>query len=742
MSIIFDSENRVFKLDAKNTSYLFHVSESGYLLHLYYGRKVRGTDFMHLLRLRGEKFVPSPHDGNGPLCLDTAPQEYSTSGVGDFREPSLQICDINGGTSCKVTYLSHKIYKGKPEIEGIPSTFADENEATTLEIECHDKYIDLNVTLIYTVFENLDVITRSVRVRNDGKDTVHLKRVLSACIEFDNMDYEMITLHGTWARERHPQRVPLHYGKQTIDSARGSDGHQFNPFVALCTPETTEKVGEVYGFNLVYSGSFFASAEVSQHAFTRFTAGINPYDFDWQLDSGEVFSSPELVMVYSHSGLGQMSRTFHDLYRNHLIRGQYKDIMRPVLLNCWEAVYFDFDDKKILEVAKEASELGIELIVMDDGWFGKRNDDTTSLGDWFVNEDKIKCGLPELVRQVNEMGVKFGIWFEPEMISPVSELYKEHPDWCIHIKDRNRSQCRSQLVLDFSRQEVRDYIYNEMKKILTSANIEYVKWDMNRQLTEVGNEILPASRQREIWHRYVLGVYDIQKRLTEEFPHILFENCASGGARFDPAMLYFSPQIWASDDTDAIERLKIQYGTNLVYPCSTIGAHVSAVPNHIVGRVTPINTRGAVALAGTFGYELDVTKLSDEDKWAVKEQIADYKRYNHLVRDGDLYRLSNPFEKSYDSWMFVSKDKSEALFEFVLINHEPNGRPIRVHLDGLCPRRKYNVNGEVYSGEALMYGGLDMYDAQSDYASVVMHITEVKQIFMVNVHKKTMQNML
>ena len=547
MGIFFDSESRIFKLDANNTSYLFHVSKSGYLLHLYYGKRVNSNDFYHLLRLRGEEFVPSPHDGNGALCLDTAPQEYSTNGVGDFREPCLQICDVNGGTACEITYVSHKIYSGKPEIKDIPATFANEDEATTLEIECEDKYLGLGVTLVYTVFEKLDVITRSVRLKNNSENTIHIQRVLSTCIDFDNKDYEMITLHGTWARERHLQRVPLHYGKQTIDSSRGADGHQFNPFVALCRPEATEKSGEVYGFNLVYSGSFFASAEVSQHAFTRFTAGINPFDFDWQLDCGEEFESPEIVMVYSSQGLGQMSRTFHDLYRNHLIQGRYKDVMRPVLLNCWEAVYFDFDDKKILDVAKEAASLGIELIVMDDGWFGKRNNDATSLGDWFVNVDKIKCGLPKLVEDINALGMKFGIWFEPEMISPVSKLYEEHPDWCIHIKDRPRSQCRSQLVLDFSRQEVRDYIYNEMKKILSSANIEYVKWDMNRQLTEVGNEILPVSRQREIWHRYVLGVYDVQRRLTKDFPHILFENCASGGARFDPAMLYFSPQIWTSD---------------------------------------------------------------------------------------------------------------------------------------------------------------------------------------------------
>lgn len=725
MAIYFDEQKRIFKLDAGDSSYIFHVSESGYLLHLYYGKRTKNNDFYHLLRLRGGKFEVSPHDGNGACCLDTAPQEFSTHGVGDYREPCLKICDENGGTSCEVKYVSHKIYKGKPEISGMPSTFANENEAETLEILCEDKYAHLQITLIYTAFENLSAITRSVRVKNVGLSPVHITRLLSTCVEFDNMDYEMLTLHGTWARERHLQRAPLHFGKQTIDSSRGSGGHQFNPFAALIKPETTEKSGEVYGFNLVYSGSFCMSSEVNQHGFTRFTAGINPYDFDWKLSEGEELSSPEVVMVYSNNGLGEMSRTFHDLYRNHLIRGKFKDTLRPVLINCWEAVYFDFDDEKILEVAKEAANLGIELIVMDDGWFGHRNSDNSSLGDWFVNEEKIKCGLPALVQKINDLGLKFGLWFEPEMISPDSELYKQHPDWCLHIKGRPASQVRSQLVLDFSRAEIRENIYAQMKKILDSCNIEYIKWDMNRQLSEVGNEVLPPECQREIWHRYVLGVYEFQDRLTKEYPNILFENCAGGGSRFDPAMLYYSPQIWTSDDTDAIERLRIQYGTNLVYPCSTMGAHVSAVPNHIVGRVTPMNTRAAVAMAGTFGYELDVTKLSEEDKTAVKAQIADYKRYNHLVRDGDLYRLGDPFKNDWDSWLFASKDKTEALFTFVLVRKEPNSRPIRVHLDGLCPDKIYSVNGEHYSGEALMLGGIDMFDANFDGYSAVIYITEV-----------------
>ena len=726
MSIFFDEQKRIFKLDAKNSSYIFHVSKSGYLLHLYYGKKVGTNDFYRLLRLSDGDFYVSPHDGNGAYCLDTAPQEYSTSNIGDYREPCICVTDSNGGSACEIKYVSHKIYDGKPIIKNLPATFASEDDACTLEILCRDEYANLEITLIYTVFNNLDVITRSVRVKNVGQNKLQLERLLSTCVDFDNMNYEMITLHGTWARERHAQRVLLHYGKQTIDSARGIGGHQFNPFVALVSPETTENCGEVYGFNFVYSGNFFMSAEVSQHGVTRFTGGINPYNFNFELSAGEEFASPEMVMVYSSCGLGEMSRTFHDLYRNHLIRGEYKNICRPVLLNCWEAVYFDFDDEKILSVAKEAQSLGVELIVMDDGWFGHRNDDTSSLGDWFVNTDKIKCGLKNLVEKINGLGLKFGLWFEPEMVSPDSDLYKQHPDWCLHIGKRPRSQIRSQLVLDFSREEVRDYIYNQMKKILDEVNIEYIKWDMNRPLTEVGNEVLSPSKQKEIAHRYMLGVYDLQNRLTSDYPHILFENCSSGGARFDPGMLYYSPQIWASDDTDAIERLYIQYGTNLVYPCSCIGSHVSAVPNHIVGRVTPMKTRGAVAFAGTFGYELDVTKLSNSEKDEIKTQIENYKKYNHLVRNGDLYRLANPFADGFDAFMFVAKDKSEAIFEFILINKEPNGRPIRIRLDGLCPDKNYNVCGNILSGETLMSGGIDIFDCNCDYDSAVIHITQEK----------------
>ncbi|MGN1102910.1 MAG: alpha-galactosidase, partial [Huintestinicola sp.] len=523
--------------------------------------------------------------------------------------------------------------------------------------------------------------------------------------------YDFITLNGSWARERVMERCRLHHGKQGIDSVKGESSHQNNPFAALVSNTADEDMGEAYGFNLVYSGNFFAQAEVTQHKKTRFLMGINHFDFSWKLTPGAEFTAPELVMVYSSEGIGKMSRTFHDLYRQHLIRGEYKDKRRPILINNWEATYFNFDTDKLIGIAKQASELGIEMLVMDDGWFGHRDSDNSSLGDWFVYEKKINGGLKHLVDEVNKLGMKFGIWFEPEMISPDSELYKAHPDWAIQIAGLPMTQSRQQYVLDYSRKEVRDCIYGQMKKILDSANIEYIKWDMNRQLTEVGSNALPSDRQRELWHRYVLGVYDVMNRLTTDYPHILLENCSGGGARFDAGMLFYSPQIWTSDDTDAIERLKIQHGTSICYPASAMGAHVSDCPNHTVGRSTPFSTRGNVAMVGTFGYELDVTRIPEADRNEIPGQIEMFKKYNPLVRTGDQYRIGNVFEDNmWDAWMFVAKDKSEAVFTFVQVLGRPNYRSRRVKLKGLDPERKYknHETGEVHTGAALMNCGINV----------------------------------
>ena len=597
-----------------------------------------------------------------------------------------------------------------------------------LEILCEDKTTGLQAVLQYGVFEDVDVITRSVKVINEGEEPVYLTKVYSACLDMDNKDFEAISLHGSWARERQIQNVPVSHGKYSVESIRGESSHQDHPFMALKTKNATQETGEVYAMHFVYSGNFKVQVQADQFDQVRMVMGIHPTDFAWRLESKEEFQAPEVVMVYSDKGLGQMTRTFHDFYRKHLIRSEYKNKKRPILINNWEATYFDFNTDKLISIAKQASELGIEMLVMDDGWFGNRYDDNRALGDWFVNEEKLKGGLKYLVDEVNKLGMKFGIWFEPEMISPDSDLYREHPDWAIAIPGREASLCRNQYVLDLTRQEVRDYAYECVAKILRSANIEYVKWDMNRQLSDIGSAELPADRMGELYHRYVLAVYEMQERLIQEFPHLLLENCSGGGARFDPGMLYFSPQIWCSDDTDAIERLKIQEGTALIYPLSSMGAHVSDCPNHTVGRVTPFETRGYVALAGTFGYELDVTKIPEEDRKMIPEQVAMYHKYNDLVREGDYYRIASYAENHYfDCYGVVSKDKKEALYTFVQVLNRPNYHSRRLQLKGLDPEKVYEIEGEegTYTGEILMKAGINIQNPWGDFRGRLIHLTEV-----------------
>lgn len=736
INIFYNEKDKVFKLRANNTDYMMKVCEEGYLAHIYYGNKVPDEDLTYLLRLDESPFTPATNDRDRASFMDTLPFEYPCFGIGDYRESAFKIMDANGMSTCDLRYVSHKMYECKPKLEGLPATFAtEESGCSTLEITMYDKYADIEVVLIYTAFNKLDVITRSAVITNKGEKPFKITRALSTCVDFDTDKMDMITLNGSWARERAVERCRLHHAKQLVDSCRGESSHQNNPFVALCDNNADEDKGEVFGFNFVYSGNFYAQAEVTQHKKTRFLMGINPLDFEWLLEKGESFTCPEVVMVHSDEGIGKMSRTFHDLYRNNLIRGEYKDKRRPILINNWEATYFNFDTDKLIDIAKEASKLGIEMLVMDDGWFGHRDSDNSSLGDWFVYEKKLKGGLKYLVDEVNKLGMKFGIWFEPEMISPDSELYKAHPDWAIQINGRPLTLCREQYVLDYSRKEVRDYVYGMMRKILDSANIEYIKWDMNRQLTEVGSATLPADRQRELWHRYVLGVYDLMDRLTTDYPHILLENCSGGGARFDPGMLYYSPQIWCSDDTDAIERLKIQHGTSMCYPCSAMGAHVSDCPNHTVGRNTPFKTRGHVAMVGTFGYELDVTRIPQEDRDAIPAQIEEFNKFNKLVRTGDHYRIGNMFEdNTWDAWEFVAKDKSEALFEFVQVLARPNERSRRIKLKGLEPEAYYYEESEPdkkISGAALMNAGINIAKIWNgdglygDFCSKILHFIKV-----------------
>ena len=720
MSIRYDEANRIFELDTRNTSYRIGiVDEEGFVGHIYYGQKIRPQKCDQFLRTCEAPFVPSKNNRERCSFMDTFPTEYSGNGIGDYRESCIAVKTANGSRTVDLKFVDYDIVNGKPGISGLPASFAGEEEVQTLVGGC-----GIDVDLIYSVFEDEDVITRSVSVKNAGDKDVRLTKVYSACIDMDDEDFEMLTLHGSWARERQIERRPIAYGKQSVSSLRGESSHQDHPFMAWMTKGTDQTTGDVYGMHFVYSGNFIAQIEKSQFDSIRAVMGIHSEGFEWWLTPGETFTAPEVVLTYSHDGLGQMTRNLHDFYRCHMIRSRYLHQKRPVLINNWEATYFDFDTDKLLAIAKSAAEHGIEMLVMDDGWFGHRNDDATSLGDWFVNENKIKGGLKHLVDEVNKLGLKFGIWMEPEMISPDSELYRKHPDWAFAVPERTATLSRNQYVLDLSRKEVRDYVYECVHNVISSANIEYVKWDMNRQLTDIGSVEFTGDRQGELAHRYVLGVYELQERLVNDFPDLLLENCSGGGARFDPGMLYYSPQIWCSDDTDAIERLSIQEGTELIYPLSTMGAHVSDCPNHTVGRSTPFMTRAHVALAGTFGYELDITKISEEERAMIPEQVSMYHKYNDLVREGDYYRVASYRENGlYDCWMVVAKDKSEALVTYVQVLGRPNVHSRKIKLLGLDVAADYRLDGteKVYGGDLLMNAGMLIETMRGDYMSRLYH---------------------
>ena len=718
MGIIFNKENRLFHIKSKKTSYVMRVLETGHLINLYWGRKINSNKIDYVVKKRPCGSFLADLDNVDALHLEIIPQEYPSYGNPDLRSPAVQIKLANGTTVTDFRYYSHEIYNGKKALQGLPATYVEnEDEAETLEITLKDELAGLRVILSYTVFKNYDVITRSCKIVNDSKEEVDVLRALSANVDFRHSDFDLIQLSGSWARERHIIRTPLRNGGQCVESRRGASSHAQNPFIALVSKDTTEDKGEVYGFNLVYSGNFLANVEVDMHSNARAQIGINPFDFTWNLEAGDEFQTPEAVMVYSPNGLTGMSHIYHDLYRERLCRGTHRDKERPILINNWEATYFDFNNEKIKDIAKESSNLGIELFVLDDGWFGERNNDDCSLGDWFVNEEKLKGGLSSLVKDINEMGMQFGLWFEPEMISPKSKLYEEHPDWCIHIEGRVRSEARKQLILDLSREEVCDAVIEMLTNVLKSAPISYVKWDMNRNMTEIGSPAWPAKKQKEVAHRYMLGLYKILENITTNFPNILFESCSGGGGRFDGGMLYYMPQTWTSDDTDAIERLKIQEGTSLVYPVSTMGSHVSAVPNHQVHRITPLHTRGVVAMAGSFGYELDITKMTDEEKEEVKSQVKFYKNIRKTIQFGDLYRLKSAFDSNEAAWMNISKDGNNLVVSYVKKYAEANVLPKRLKLKALDENSLYEISetGEVFGGDELMYIGLEIGELNGDY---------------------------
>ena len=721
-------KDKIFNLETENTLYQMKVDRFGVLNHLWYGEK---TDCCmdYLLDYPDAGFSGNIYEAENErtYSLNTLPQEYSTSGVGDFRISAISVTHEDGSNALDLRVREYQIKKGKYEIPGLPAVYAKEDEAETLEITLKDTATEAEVILKYGVFEKEDVITRSVVVKNSGKTPIVINKVHSMCLDIPYGDWEWMHFYGRHTMERQAERVPVLHGISESSSSRGTSSHHQNPAVLLCEKDCTETNGHCIGAALMYSGGFQAQVEKDQLEQVRLVMGIHPDTFEWTLEAGEAFYTPEVILSCSTTGFAKLSQNFHHIIRNHVCRGTYQLSSRPVLINNWEATYFDFNEEKILNIARQASKLGIDMMVLDDGWFGKRDGDCSGLGDWFVNEKKLNGGLKALVEKINTMGMKFGLWFEPEMVSEDSDLYRNHPDWAIQIPGRKPMRSRYQLVLDMSNPEVVDYLYGVMSAILRENHIEYVKWDMNRSISDWYTATLSRGRQMEMPHRYVLGLYELLEKLTSEFPDVLFEGCSGGGGRFDAGMMYYCPQIWCSDDTDAHERTFIQYGTSFFYPTSTVGSHVSAVPNHQTGRITSIETRGVVAMAGSFGYELDLNQLSEEEKTVVAKQVTHYKEYQSLIYNGDYYRLANPFEDGMSAWSWISEDKKTILVQGVLFRAKPNVLRKTLRLMGLEAKKNYKIAGteEVYTGVALMSGGVLLQRAVGDDVSFEIVLEEI-----------------
>lgn len=719
MSIFYDENHKSFYLGAGKASYVLHVDEDGRLLNLHWGARVPdgalSPDFSHYPTLAS--FDPR---------TNALPWELPTRGSGWYGEPAVAATNAKGDDMVQLTYVSHAIYMGKNRLPGLPATFARrEGDAETLEIELMDRLTGLRVTAVYGVFERTGAITRSLRLKNESGEDMQINGVLSASAPVHGSGYDVIHLKGAWARERHVMRQTQGEGEYRIFSQRGASGHEANPFLALCEKSATEFSGEVWAVSLVYSGSFEALSYVNNTENSRLSIGMNPDVFTWKLEPGETFVSPEAAMVYSPDGLNGMSHAFHRLYSENLMRSKWFERDRPILINNWEATYFNFNEEKILQIARRAKELGVEMLVLDDGWFGKRNTDNCSLGDWVVNPEKLPGGLNGLSDRLHDLGLKFGLWFEPEMISPDSDLYRAHPDWCLHVDGRARVEMRNQLILDLSRKEVQDYIIESVSAVLESARIEYVKWDMNRNMTEPFSGAQTPARQKETQHRYMLGLYRVLEEITARFPEILFESCSGGGGRFDPGMLYYMPQTWTSDDSDAAERMFIQYGTSFVYPPCAMGAHVSAVPNHQTGRTTAMQTRGDVALGGNFGFELDLSQLSDADAETVRRLIEREKQVRTLVRTGEFTRLLSPFDHPYAAWQFRARDNSEALICAYRLMTRPATPHLLLRASGLDESAVYmDDDGNTCSGAALTRYGLWLH-LPGDFTSKVIHLRRI-----------------
>ena len=743
MSVRFDSKKNVFLLETPSSTYVIRLFGKRVLHGGWFHRLPGWSDACVTPSFERPSFSPVPEDFEGKVYFspDVCQQEFPVTGRGDFRVPAIEAVDSTGANGTEFLYVSHDIFKGKKNIPGLPATYAEEDEATTLEIHLSDPSGPLRLTLSYTVWEQYDAICRHVRVCNASEsEGVSLRSLMSASMDFPHYRFKMLQLSGAHTRERRMISRALCPGMQSVESRRGMSSHQQNPFMALMEPSATETSGEVFGFSLVYSGNFIARSEVDQFGSCRAQIGINPYNFSWKLDAGEEFCTPEAVLVRSENGLGGMSRIYHELYRRHLCRGEWRDKVRPIVINNWEATYFDFTAEKLFALADTAASCGMELFVLDDGWFGKRNDDRSSLGDWFINKTKLPEGLRQISDGIHSRGMKFGLWFEPEMISPDSELYRAHPDWCLHVGDRKPALGRHQLVLDMSRKDVRDYLESTISSIISGSGLDYIKWDFNRCPSDVASASLPADKQLEVSHRFYLGLYELLERLVTKFPHVLFESCSGGGGRFDPGMLHYMPQTWTSDNTDALSRISIQLGTSVVYPSSAMSCHVSASPNHQIGRMTALSMRGDVAMAGTFGYELDLNKLSSVEIDEIKSQVGFYKQIRDVVQFGSLYRLETPLSvgktesSSYGAWQYVSQDKKRSVLTVAWSYAEANAEYLLIKPQGLeedaayaiqCPSGKIPPfsGGSKVSGGELMYCGLRLTN-QPGYGGSLMLLLE------------------
>lgn len=729
--IIYDERLGAFLLNGKNYSYAMYINRLGMLQNLHFGAKIDAGDLAYLVASTGAESVPSKDDPNRDCAYNVLPSECGFFGHGDYREPTVFFTREDGASMSRLRYLSHKIYEGVPHVPALPharktNAQSGANNAKTLSVTLKDDSSPTEIILNYTVYDDSDVLVRNLEIRNAGKETLDIGRAYSFCFELPNGEYSSLRLGGRWAQERIPGIAPIAHGITKLSSLRGASSHTTNPFMGILKEGCTEDLGECFGVQLIYSGSFSLMCEKNSETPLRVQGGISEFGFSWLLSPGETFVAPQAAIAYSGEGIGGMSRAYADFLRAYVITPAFVNARRPILINNWEATYFDFDNEKLFPIIDEAARLGLDTFVLDDGWFGARNDDRRGLGDWFVNDKKLEGGLDSVIRRCKEKGLKFGLWFEPEMVNEDSDLFREHPDYAISKIGEEPTRGRTQLVLDFTRKEVVDCVFRMMADILKKHDISYVKWDMNRNLSEYYSAALPASRQGEFSHRYILGVYDLASRLIEAFPDLFIEGCASGGGRFDAGMLYYFPQIWTSDDTDAYERAKIQWGTATCYPVSSMSCHVAACPNHQTQRITPFSTRGAIASLGATGYELDLSKMTGEEKELTKKQVENYKRIQDLVLHGDLYRLQNPFEENYFCEMLVSKDKKQAYLVAERIHGVPCDYSVLFRLRGLDENVVYHIEelGLNASGKVLMSSGI-LSPKLPDYGSVTMHFTAI-----------------